>query len=629
MKRLKSISPVNALRLIAVALVSLMLALPASADKMSETQQRLLEDIKYLASDDLEGRGVGTKGIDLAAEYVRDQFARAGLDVTRMGGGAFQTFTMATGSKLGKENALVFLGPDGREIELTLNEDVSVCSFGDSGEFDAPLVFAGYAIESDEPTYNDFADVDVEGKVVVIMRRTPRQGAPHGGPFGSPHGGTSRHAALTTKLSNAFRRGAAAVLFVNDPYTIRKNAERKDSKKAEVDPLMKFGYGGAAAKGKTIPVLHITADAADKLLKSGLGKSLEELEAAIDKDLKPQSAVVSGRTARGVTSVERTESEVKNVIAVLEGDGPLADETVVIGAHYDHVGLGTMGGSLAPGVKAVHNGADDNASGTAVLLEVARRLAAREEKLPRRVVFIAFTAEEVGLVGSAYYVKKPVFPLEKTVAMFNMDMVGRLRDDKLTVFGTGTAKEFKPLIENLGKQHDFKVTFKPEGFGPSDHSSFYAKKIPVLHFFTNTHGDYHRPSDDWEKVNIPGTARIVDVIEEALVATATATERPQYVEIKRRATLERSGSRPYFGSIPDFATDTPGYAISGVAGGSPADQAGLKGSDVIVQLGKQKIGSLEDFDLALRKFKPGQEAEVTVLRGGKRMTFKVKLAEPK
>jgi len=656
--------------------LGLVATLPVYGDRATEIESRMLDDIKYLSSDELEGRGVGTDGLNKAADFVRNAFREAGLDVTRVDGDAFQPFTMTTGSKLGKTNTLTLIGPDGQKFELKHGRDFRTCSFGGSGRFEADIVFGGYAIDAKKAGYQDFADVDLKGKAVIIMRRNPQQGNPHG-KFGGQHGGVSAHASLTRKVSNAFGKGAAAVLFVNDPHSVRKNADEnktiidKESlrvdtaasdlvridksevkkvtaarkklsaavnrlkaakntvKKGNHDRLMAFGYGGNARGADAIPIAHVTQKVIDQLLaQSPNKKSLADVEAEIDKDLKPRTSVIEGWKLKGEISVNRTQVEVKNVIGVLEGAGPLADETVVIGAHYDHVGMGGTG-SLAPGSKAVHNGADDNASGTVALIEIARRLAARKEKLARRVVFIAFTAEERGLIGSAHYVKNPVIPLEKTVAMLNMDMVGRLKDDKLIVFGIGTAPRWKKLIEDSGKRHDFKLTLKPGGFGPSDHSSFYAKKMPVLHFFTGTHRDYHRPGDDWEKINIAGMSRVVDMIEELAVDTISQKERPKYVEVKRKSAPGRGGSRPYFGSIPDFASEAKGYAIMGVAGGSPAQKGGLKGGDAIIELAGQKIGNLSDFDLALRKHKPGDEVSIVVLRKGKNVKLKVILGKPR
>ncbi len=393
------------------------------------------------------------------------------------------------------------------------------------------------------------------------------------------------------------------------------------------DKLMKFGYGGSES-AREIPLAHITRKIADQVLQAALKKTLTEIEKEIDKELKPQSAPLAGWTVSGEFQIERVKAVVKNVIGVLEGSGPLADETVVIGAHYDHVGRGGRD-SLSPGSTDIHNGADDNASGTASLLELARRLAARPQKPARRIVFIAFTAEESGLIGSARYCQEPIFPLEKTVAMLNMDMVGRLVDNKLTVFGTGTSPHWNELLDKLGKAAGFELTKKPEGFGPSDQSSFYAKKIPVLHFFTGNHPDYHRPSDDWEKINVPGIEKVTDFIEEVALDTVNNPKKPEYVAITSTANPLREGSRPYFGSIPDFGTDKPGYALAGVGPGSPAEKGGLKAGDRIIQINQTKIGNLEDFDLALRKFAAGDVIEVTAARGEQEVKLKITLGKPR
>ncbi len=497
------------------------------AEVAPEVKSRLTEDLKYLASDDLEGRGVGTNGINLAADFVAKAFREAGLDISKAGGDPFQEFSMTTGAKLGEKNFLKFVGPDGAAIELAIDKDFQTCSFGASGTFNGDLVFGGYAIDSKDAQFQELEGIDVKGKIVIVLRKTPRQADPHG-PFGAQHGGIAPQADLRSKVSNTFGKGAAAILFVNDPYSSRKEAEaakqkikdlsepvvaaaetllatdagneaavkearaklaetvdkvrklREESEKANRDALMKFGYGGFN-QGQQLPIFHITQAVADQVLKGAFKKTLADLEAEIDKDLKPKSAVLTGWKGEGTTSVELVKAEVKNVIGVIEGAGPLAEETVVVGAHYDHVGMGGKD-SLAPGVKEVHNGADDNGSGTVTLMELARRFGARKEKLKRRLVFIAFTAEESGLIGSDKYCKEPLYPLDKTIAMINMDMVGRLKEEKLIIYGTGTSPHWKPEIERLNGQYKFDLALKPEGFGPSDQSSFYAKKIPVLHF---------------------------------------------------------------------------------------------------------------------------------------------------
>ncbi len=648
-----------------------------SAEVAPEVVTRLTSDLKYLASDELEGRGVGTNGLNVAADYVAKAFKDAGLNVTKAGGDPFQEFTMTTGAKLGPTNTLKLVGPEGKTIELAIDKDFQVCSFGASGTFNAELVFGGYAIDAKDDKYQDLEGIDVKGKVVIVIRKTPRQSDAHG-PFATGHGGQSRHSDLRAKIGNAFGKGAAAILFVNDVASGKKeieqakqrakdaaepvvdaaaallaadanNAEavkaarekldeavkkaqqqRDATKKVETDVLMKFGYAGFNQNAGG-PIFHVTQVALDQVLQASLKKTLAALEAEIDQDLKPRTVVLPDWKAEGQASVELIKAEVKNVIAVIEGQGELAEETVIIGAHYDHVGFGGQN-SLAPGVKDVHNGADDNGSGTVSLIELARRFGARKEPLKRRLVFIAFTAEEVGLIGSARYCAEPIYPLDRTIAMINMDMVGRLKEEKLIVYGTGTSPHWKGQLDRLNAASKFELVMKPEGFGPSDQSSFYAKKIPVLHFFTGTHSEYHRPGDDWNLINYPGMARVVDMVEQITLETVQTTEKPQYVEVKGsgdQAQTRSGGSRPYFGSIPDLGNETPGYALSGVSGGSPADKGGIKAGDVIVELGKNKIGSLDDFDLALRKFKSGEEVEVIVLRKGERVTLKVTLGQPK
>ncbi|MFN0199171.1 MAG: M20/M25/M40 family metallo-hydrolase, partial [Planctomycetaceae bacterium] len=531
------------------------------------------------------------------------------------------------------------------------------------------IAFSGYGIQAEDLQYDDFAGIDLKGKIAVIMRRNPRQDDAHS----DPHTGFARYADLRSKMNSAASAGAVAVLFVNEPHSIR-SAEKSRQKELDTlayavvdaavafesadptnndaltaartkltesiqayqaakqqtinhDVLINFGYAGIGTAAD-IPAFHISQSACNQILKSTLNKTLDDLESEIDRDLKPHSAILEGVTIEGTSTVKRVEAEVKNVIAVLEGEGPLADETIVIGAHYDHLGRGGEG-SLSPGSQEIHNGADDNASGTVALIELARRLAARPEKLPRRLVFIAFTAEERGLIGSARYTKEPLFPLENTIAMFNMDMVGRMEEGKLQVFGTGTSKRWDDALISLGEKYMFTLTKKPEGFGPSDHSSFYVKKIPVLHFFTGTHTDYHRPSDDWEKINLPDMDRVVSLLEELVVATANTAERPDYVEVQTPVTLGRGGNRPYFGSIPDFGNEEPGYAISGTAPNSPAAKAGIENGDLIVKLGPHKITGLDDFDLALRKFSAGDVVDVLIKRKGTELTLQVTLGKPK
>jgi len=345
--------------------------------------------------------------------------------------------------------------------------------------------------------------------------------------------------------------------------------------------------------------------------------------------------------AEGVGSA-KPASRGRNVIARLPGADPaLRDEVVVIGAHYDHLGRGGFGTMNPADRGQIHNGADDNASGVGVLLQVAEALAHASAASAhtgaatsrgwiaapaRSVVFIAFTGEEEGLLGSAYYAAHPTLPLEKTVAMLNMDMVGRLGTAPLIVNGIGTAQEWRKLVTAANADVGLELAFGESGYGPTDQTSFYAKGIPVLHFFTNVHGDYHRPTDDWEKIDAAGMERIGRLV--AGVATRAANL-PERLTLKRQAKPVQAdsdaGHGAYLGSIPDFTPVERGVLLSGVGPGSPAEKAGLEGGDTIVGLGEFDIGDLYDLTDALRAHKPGDAVRVTVLRGGEEQTFEVVL----
>ena len=657
----------------ALALLALVstLAATVSAEENSAIEQRMAAATKYLASDEMEGRGVGLAGLNKAADYIAGEFVKLGLKTDLYSDGPFQKFTMSTGAKRGENNSLTLVTPDGKATELKLDEGFTPLALGGAGKLDLPMVFVGYGITAKDEDYDDYAGIDVKGKAVVILRHEPQQDNPHSKFNGDKH---SPYAPFTRKVSNAYEHGAAAVLFVSDDFDIKKNVAQFESRWqaaidelaeaqakfkqiekpsddqrakhrqtigqliAEIekwqkefvgagDPLLSFQGAGDTGERREMPVFYCRRSVIDGMVHAALGKDLATIEREIDKDFTPRSQDLSGWRVRGHADITWTQTEVKNVVAVLEGEGPHADETIVIGAHYDHWGRGGPG-SADPGSTEIHNGADDNASGTAALLEVARELVARG-KLPRRIVFIAFTGEELGLVGSSRYVREPLFPLDKTLAMINMDMVGRLTENKLIIYGTGTATQFDPLVDRLGKEFGFEVSKKPEGFGPSDHSSFYAKKIPVLHFFTGTHSDYHRPSDDFEKLNIQGARRVAQLVTATAIALAEASERPAYLETKAGQFAGGGGDRPYFGSVPDFAQDAPGYALMGVTKGGPAEKAGIKGGDVIVQFGESKIGNLNDFDSALRKFKAGDKVPVLVKRGKEDVKLEVVLDPPK
>jgi hypothetical protein len=597
------------------------------ADKPSPTEMRLRDDVTYLAADEREGRGPGTRGIDEAADYISFVFKSAGLKPAPGADGYFQPFVLSASPTLGKQQELAFAGPGDKRLEGRFKTDFAPLAIGTAWAHKRfPIVFAGYGITAEDESlkldYDDYAGIDVKDKAVLVIRREPQENDDK-----SPFAGrrTSRFATFQHKATNAFQHGAAAVLLVND----------KASLSGEKDALLAFTAAGPEPFSR-LPFVMLTREFADKLLAAAGQPPLEKLEQQIDTELKPQSRELGSWTVDGQISIERDELKTKNVVGVLEGTGPHADETVVIGGHYDHLGRGgLMSGSLAFLSRDVHNGADDNASGTAMVLELARRLGARRDPPPRRIVFMAFSGEERGLLGSQYYVQHPLFPLSSTVMMFNCDMVGRLNgSNELTMIGTGTSPGLEELVNVLGRSSGLKVKTiggLTDGFGGSDHQSFYPQGIPVLFAFTGVHRDYHRPSDDSNLINYAGMARIADYLELLVLDLVRRPERPTFTRLAERrgprgADPARMGSSVYLGTMPDYAaTSEDGMKIQDVSAGSPAEKGGLKGGDVIIRLGDKKVGTIYDFMETLGAHKPGDEVDVAVKRDGKEVKLRVKL----
>jgi hypothetical protein len=626
-------------------------AVRAESSDDAAIRDRLKQAVEWLAAPEREGRGPGTKGVEQAADWVAEQLTAAGL-VPVMGGGSggdphrpdggaaavspFQRFVMTLDAKLGpaEANTAELVGPpagDGvqKTIPLTLGKDFTPLAAGGSGRFDLPLVFAGYGITAPAEHYDDYATLaaaekggSAKGAGVVLLRQEPQKDNPHSVFDGNQ---ASQYAALARKVANASEHEVGGVIFCNDAD-------------ADGDTLMAFTRAGDGSENRTMPIVHLRRSLVDDVVKASLGKDLDTIQKGIDDSLEPQSSPLAGWRIRGQTAIERTETEGRNVMAVLPGvgwpsgggdaaGGKRPPETVVLGAHYDHLGYGGAN-SAAPGEHAVHHGADDNASGTALLVEVARMLK-QEGPFPRTILFVAFSGEERGLLGSAHYAANAVVPLADTAAMVNLDMVGRLDGNKIVVHGTGTGTGLDALVDRFVAARGFEAAKEPGGFGPSDHSSFYARKIPVLHLFTGSHSDYHRPTDTADKINYDGMVRITRLVADIVRDLATAPERPAYIEVASKQFARGGGDRPYFGSIPDFGKPGKGYAITGATKDSPAAKGGLKGGDVIVRLGESAVTGLEDFDSALRKHKGGETVPVVVLRDGAEVTLQITLDPPK
>jgi Zn-dependent M28 family amino/carboxypeptidase len=575
---------------------------------------RMRADLTFLASDACEGRGPGTEGIDKAAAYIAAAFEAAGLKGAISGGGYYQPFLVRGNPTLDSGARVRLSGPSGESKSLKLDDEFQALGLSGSGEAKGPVVFAGYGITCDTPAYDDYHGIDVAGKIVLLIRKAPRFGA-QDHPFADDQT-VQRHAALQQKIANAEKHKASAVILVND-------AGEKD------DALMDFAYASGAAGN--IPAVQVKRSFADQMFKSALDKSLADVEEAIAKDLTPASAPLKGWSASLSLSITRQKIGVKNVVGVLEGAGPLAKETVVIGAHYDHLGYGgRASGSLAGGTKAIHHGADDNGSGTTALIELARRFGAEKDRQGRRLVFIAFSGEEMGLLGSKYYVENPLFPLESTVAMVNMDMVGRLTIDpksekgKLEIGGTGTAKEFDSLIDRLNAKYEFDVKKNKSGVGPSDHTSFYLKGVPVFFLFTGLHRQYHKPTDTVDLINFAGMKKISDLAEDLTRRLTTEPARPEYVKGVGSMFSGGVGSVPRLGFMPgNYDDDADGVLIGSVTKDGPADKGGVKDGDRIVAVAGQPIKNMTMYMQVMGKQKRKEPVEITVERKGEKLRLTV------
>ncbi len=577
-----------------------------------ESEARLRKDVTFLASPACEGRGPMTKGLAKAADYVAAELKKAGLKPANRGD-YFQPFTIPATVKTGPAK-LVLTGPNGRGATLKEGTHFQAVALGGAGNVHGELVFAGYGVTSEKPAYDDYAGLDVAGKIVVVLRDVPRAKS-------KDHPPSFRmQAALTRKLALAEKKKALAVLFVNNA------AGGRDG-----DSLLDFNFTALAKSSAKLPALHVRRSVLEKLLQATANLKLADVEKEIDRDFKPQSRELTGWTATVEVQAKRDRIGLKNVVGVLEGNGPLADETVVVGAHYDHLGYGGTSSRSGGTKMAIHPGADDNASGTTAMMELARRFAAKQDRQGRRLVFVAFSGEEIGLLGSRHYCAAPLFALKDTAAMFNLDMVGRLSPDpktkkaRLLSEGGGTAKEFKSLLDDLAKKYDFQHTGKASGFGPSDHDSFCHKKVPVLFLWTGYHADYHMPSDTADKINVAGMRRVVDMSEEAIAYLATVPNKPAFVEVKGKAG-PRPSKGPRLGIAPDYGHEKDdGVMVFSVTDGTPAARGGVKAGDLIVRIANKEVKNLQTYMEAMAPQKRGSTINVVVVRGGKNVTLKVRL----
>ena len=582
----------------ACVLAALAAAAPARDADLPDPQvtaQELIGHIRKLSHDDWQGRGAGSEGEKLATDYIAAQFERLGLEPAGQDGTWFQAAKVGENVTIEAGCVLAATPARGKRLTLVEGKDFTPFRASANGDVEAEAVFAGFGITAPQLKYDDYAGLDVKGKVVVIFRQLPSDKAPWRG-----RGVTGRYATFVAKLDQAQKRGAAALVLINNP---RDYSGKKDR-------LHTGGIGGATAK---IPFMHVTRSGGTKLLKTLFGAGAKKLEAACASGTTPKQAVRKSGRLKAACRLAREPITGRNVCALLRpGAKETFDEYVVIGGHHDHVGLGNHGGSRAgrSGIGKIHNGADDNASGTAGVLEAAGYLASRQEELRRPILFITFTGEERGLLGSKWWVDHPTVELQKVAAMINMDMVGRLGKKPLWAGGVGTATAFRPLIEKRAAEIPIKVKYGDGGVAPSDNTSFYRKDIPVLFFFTGLHADYHLPTDDADKIDKRGIEKVVRLAAEVTFDIANLGRRPVF---KRADTGGMPGGPPRLG-ITVGAGDG-GVGVTGLAPGGAADKAGVKVGDVILALGRTPTPDMPGLRRALRKLKPGSKHKLKVRRG--------------
>ena len=495
--------------ILAAALAAGLYPAPKRTHGKSIDATEYLADVRYLASDELKGRETGTPEFEKAARFIAQEFHRAGL-VPANGRSYFQSFEVTTDSRLQGVNRM--RSTVGFEAtELKLGTDFSPLNFSGSGTAGGEIVFAGYGITAPEYGYDDYAGIDTRGRTVLILRHEPQEYDVQAVFEGRIY---TEHSQMDAKAQNAVQHGARAVLLVNDT-----------ANHSGFDTLDKFS--ALTAPGDPgIPFLEIKAEIVEGWFRAA-GKDFRATQQAIDGDLRPRSfAFPNSVTVDLEAHVEHQRRMVHNVAGLLPGETP---EYLIIGAHYDHLGMGAQFSLASDGAGHLHPGADDNASGTAGVLSLARWFAG--ETRPRRgILFLAFAGEELGLTGSGYYIRHPLLPPQDAVAMINMDMIGRVRDGTVIVGGVRTGSSFAALLNEAQHRSELKLdTEERVVYGSSDHTSFLALQMPVLFFFSGLHPDYHRPSDTWDKIDAQGTARLLDLIADVSGVLVTAPGRPAFV----------------------------------------------------------------------------------------------------
>ncbi len=559
--------------------------------------------ITYLASDALQGRYPGTEGSQAAAEYIRKQFVDAGLRPA--GDNGFQQFEVVVSVSAGQNNVVSIDG--GKPLVMDL---FTPYPFSKDSVVSGNVVFVGYGfdIDLDSLKWRDYDGIDVRGKWVLILRGDPE--------IEKQESRFAQYGEDRDKVLTARDQGAAGVLFVSGV------------KFDKDDDLVRMSYDKTQSNAG-LPVIHIKRELANEILAT-TGLKIEELESSIMARMQPNSLGLKSNV-KARTEVLHEKVMARNVVAILQGSDPAFNGSyIVIGAHYDHLGMGGSGsGSRFMDSLAIHNGADDNASGVAGMLELAGKLAVEKESLKRSIIFVAFDAEELGLLGSKYFTEHPPVKLNSMMAMINFDMIGRLKEDNPAVMigGMGSAKESAAILDSLDNGR-IQMNYSLEGFGPSDHAAFYAENIPVYFISTGAHEDYHTPDDDSDRINFVGEKEVLNI---ALQLVQELANRDSLLTFQEAGPKEQTGRGGYrfkvtLGIMPDFAGTTQGgLGVGGVKKDGPAYKGGILKGDVITAMDGKPVNDIYDYMNRLKKLEPGQVISVDVMRNGEKLVLIIQL----
>jgi len=581
------------------------------------TAADLRAEVGFLAAEERQGRMTGSAGARQAADYIAARLQEAQLKPAGDNNTFFQKFEFNAGVKVLKEkNELVLSGDTiSKPLRFEVEKDFAPLSFTDNQTVNGEIVFVGYGLSvpgKGAEGYDSYAGVDVKNKIALALRYVPEEVDP------KRRQELNRYAGLRYKAMLAREHGAKAVLFVTGPNSPNKGE------------LVAPSFDASTANSGIVAA-SITSNVADTLFHRA-GKDLKALQSGLDKENPHAESgfALPNVTIHLATAVEHIKKDDRNVVALLPPSGPAERaEYVVIGAHYDHLGFGETGAMLRKGEEGkFHPGADDNASGAAAVLELAASLAeerkAKPKEFRRGIVFAFWSGEEIGIIGSSYFVEHPPFTLSNVAAYVNFDMVGRLRENKLSLQGVGSSKAWRRLVEKRNVAAGFNLSLQEDPYLPTDVTAFYPKGVPVLNFFTGGHDDYHRPTDTADKLDYDGLERITKFVRTLLVDLAKGGERPDYVKVQHsEGAGGREKLRVFLGTIPDYTTEVAGVKLAGIRGGSPAEKAGLKPGDIIVEFGGQKVSNIYDYTYALDAAKIGQPVDIVVARDGQRMKMTV------